>query len=63
MTSLSEFAIFKHCVENPQKLDKSLSQLDLKFIKDPAAPAEQDPTSPAARNLEDLSPKEALEAK
>ena len=46
MTSLSEFAIFKHCVENPQKLDKQLSQLNLQFIKDPAAPTDQDPTSP-----------------
>ena len=38
MTSLSEFALFKECVHNPRFLDKSLSQLNLAFIKDPAAP-------------------------
>ena len=36
MTTLSEFAIFKLCVENPQKLDNTLSQLNLQFVPDPA---------------------------
>ena len=52
MSSLSEFAIFKHCAENPQKLDKQLSQLNLQFIKDPAAPADQDPTSAAVQKAQ-----------
>jgi hypothetical protein len=33
--SLSEFAIFKECVENPSRLTKNLGQLNLQFIKDP----------------------------
>ena len=33
---LSEFAIFKLCVEQPVKLEKNLSQLNLRFIRDPA---------------------------
>ena len=37
MSSISEFALFKECVNNPQFLDKSLSKLNLAFIKDPAA--------------------------
>ena len=37
MSSLSEFTLFKQCVEKPCFLDKSLSQLNLQFIKDPAA--------------------------
>jgi len=37
MTTLSEFALFKECVHSPCFLDKSLSQLNLTFIKDPAA--------------------------
>lgn len=37
MTTLSEFALFKECVHNPCFLDKQLSQLNLTFIKDPAA--------------------------
>ena len=37
MASLSEFTLFKECVHNPRYLDKSLSQLNLQFIKDPAA--------------------------
>ena len=48
MSTLSEFAIFKHCTENPQKIDKSLSQLNLKFIRDPAGPQDQDVFSPKA---------------
>lgn len=46
MSTLSEFAMFKHCVENPQKIDKSLSQLNLKFIRDPAGAQDQDVLSP-----------------
>ena len=38
MTSISEFALFKECVHNPRHLDRNLSQLNLSFIKDPAAP-------------------------
>jgi len=34
--SLSEFAIFKQCVEAPSRLTKNLGQLNLQFIKDPA---------------------------
>ena len=41
MTSISEFALFKECVHNPRHLDKNLSQLNLSFIKDPAAPDSQ----------------------
>lgn len=33
--SLSEFAIFKQCVEDPSRLTKNLGQLNLQFIKDP----------------------------
>lgn len=43
MTSMSEFALFKECVHNPRHLDKSLSQLNLQFIKDPAASTDPNP--------------------
>jgi len=46
MASISEFALFKECVHNPRHLDANLSQLNLQFIKDPAAP-EGDPDQPA----------------
>ena len=58
MSSLSEFAIFKQCVENPTKLDKQLSQLNLQFIKDPAAPADQELKSPAQAEEPDLESKQ-----
>ena len=61
MSSLSEFAVFKHCVENPQKLDKQLSQLNLQFIKDPAAPPDQDPIQ--TKQIEEQDPQAALESK
>ena len=57
MSSLSEFAIFKQCVENPTKLDKQLSQLNLQFIKDPAAPADQELKSPVHTEEPDLEAK------
>ena len=37
MSNITEFALFKECVNNPLFLDKSLSKLNLAFIKDPAA--------------------------
>ena len=33
-TNVSEFALFKLCTEQPRSLDKSLSQLNLTFVKD-----------------------------
>lgn len=48
MTSLSEFALFKECVANPVTLDRSLSQLNLTFIKDPAGQPSSEPGSPRA---------------
>ena len=39
-TTISEFALFKRCVENPSVLDRNLSQLNLSFIRDPATPAD-----------------------
>lgn len=47
MTSLSEFALFKECVHNPAFLDKTLSQLNLQFIKDPSGPPGDQPLSPS----------------
>ena len=38
MSTLSEFALFKECVHNPHFLDRNLGQLNLSFIRDPAAP-------------------------
>ena len=48
MSTLSEFALFKQCVENPEIIDKSLTQLDLKFIRDPQAPQDQSVVFPKA---------------
>lgn len=39
-TTISEFALFKRCVESPSVLDRNLSQLNLSFIRDPATPAD-----------------------
>ena len=39
-TTISEFALFKRCVESPSVLDRSLSQLNLSFIRAPATPAD-----------------------
>lgn len=42
MSLLSEYAIIKMCVEKPQKIDNNLSQLNLKFIRDPADRSDED---------------------
>lgn len=52
MTSLSEFALFKECVHNPRHLDRNLSQLNLSFIKDPAAPENPETQAPVDESLE-----------
>lgn len=53
MSTLSEFALFKECVNNPCFLDKQLSQLNLTFIKDPAAaPTEGDKAKETSESLE-----------
>ena len=49
MTTLSEFALFKECVHNPAFLDKTLSQLNLQFIKDPAATPATPAEDPSAQ--------------
>ena len=36
MSLISEFSLIKECVENPRTLDKSLSTLNMQFIRDPA---------------------------
>ena len=41
-----------------KQLDKQLSQLNLQFIKDPAAATDQNPTSPKTEDLEDLESKQ-----
>ena len=38
MAVLSEFAIVKLCVEKPATLDRTLKQLNLRFIRDPQQP-------------------------
>jgi len=53
MTTLSEFALFKECVHNPVTLDRSLRELNLTFIKDPAAPQTNDIGSPRANTEPD----------
>lgn len=65
MNSLSEYTLFKHCVEKPFFLDKSLTQLNLKFIKDPAAPPQLDGCSSASRigELTEHEPLETLQRK
>ena len=35
MSTISEFALIKECIENPLTLDKAFSQLNLQFIRDP----------------------------
>lgn len=52
MTSLTEFALFKECVHNPRFLDKNLNQLNLQFIKDPAAT--ENPTNEMDRSGDSL---------
>lgn len=50
MASISEFALFKECVHNPRFLNSNLSQLNLAFIRDPAAP--DNPEAPVDNSLE-----------
>lgn len=52
---LSEFALIKLCVENPVILDKSFKNLNLRFIRDPAAPEAEQETSTVA-SFETCSP-------
>lgn len=52
MASISEFTLFKECVHNPRFLDKNLSQLNLAFIRDPAAPDNPDMPAPVDESLE-----------
>ena len=52
MATISEYALFKECVENPRFLDQNLSQLNLSFIKDPKAP-DQDETNAPRQNADD----------
>jgi len=45
MANLSEFGIIKLCVENPVTLDKSFKSLNLRFIRDPADPDPENPST------------------
>ena len=59
----SEFTLFKECVHNPRFLDTNLSQLNLSFIRDPAAPidaANQQPKDTSATDTLEVSQRKAL---
>jgi len=63
MSNISEFALFKECVNNPRFLDKNLSQLNLAFIKDPAAVESGDhdiPKDTSSTDTLDVTQRKAL---
>jgi len=60
MACLSEFALFKECVNNPTVLDKQLSQLNLAFIKDPACTEAGTPMKQEANESLEVRQRKAL---
>lgn len=44
MATASEHSLFKQCIEQPLKLNKDLSTLNLQFINDPKPPEEAQET-------------------